>query len=219
MSSAPTFNLQASNIGMTDAEIQAGLEKKSGNFFDTPGPMDLTITAAEWHANKITGETACRGDSTWHNVKLTLQAADGREINHWIQVPTSKIEFGEKRTLFVYGKFQEFLISFGEAVTNAKLQGLLEKYFAKLDKLVGQKVSVTLGYEGPYVQKAPDSDEFVIMVKGQPLKDEGVEVRQPDRSTAIQYAKSQGLDPSFIRILKFMPKKVAKTLKAANQEW
>lgn len=220
MTATPTFSLNASNINFSsDEELQKELAKKPGNFFDTPGPQDLTIAAAELHANKATGDIFCKADPTWFNVKLTLKSADGKEINHWLQVPTTKIEFGEKGSLFMFNKLQEFLIGLGEIVTIAKIQGLLEKYFANLSKLVGQKVNVTLGYEGPYVTKAEGSDEYVVMVKGAPMKDDGVEVRLPDRSSAITYAKSQGIEPSFLRVLKFTPKKPVRAAKAANTEW
>jgi hypothetical protein len=220
MSATPVFNLNASNINYTnDEELQKELAKKPGNYFDTPGPADLVIAAAELHANRATGDVYCAKDPTWFNVKLTLKSADGKEINHWLQVPTTKLEFGEKGTLFVFNKLQEFLIGLGEVVTIAKIQGLLEKYFANPAKLVGQKVNVTLGYEGPYVTKAENSDEFVVMVKGHPMKDEGVEVRLPDRSSAVTYAKSQNIEPSFLRILKFTPKKPVRAAKAATTDW
>jgi hypothetical protein len=221
MTNAPVFNLKASNIDFdSDEALQAELDKVgNGKWFDAPGNYDLVISSAEFHKNKDTGDIFCKGDSTWFNVKLTLTAADERTIDHWIQVPTTSLKFGEKGTLAVFKKFQEFLIGIGEVVTIPKLQTLLEKYFADPKKLVGQKVNVDIGYEGPFVAKAADSDEYVVMVKGQPLKDEGVEVRMPDRGSAVQYAKSQGIEPSFIRILKFTAKKPAKALKAASADW
>lgn len=220
MNATPTFNLNASNINFTsDEELQKKLAEKTGNYFDTPGQVDLVISAAELHPNKTTKDVYCAKDPTWFNVKLTLKSSDGKEINHWLQVPTTKLEFGEKNTLFVFNKLQEFLIGLGEIVTIAKIQGLLEKYFVKLDKLVGQKVNVTLGYEGPYVTKADDSEEFVVMVKGHPMKDEGAEVRLPDRSSAVTYAKSQNIEPSFLRVLKFTAKKPVRAAKAATTDW
>lgn len=216
----PSFNLNASNINFdTDEALQAELAKKGGNYFDSPGNVDLVITAADVHANKESGEIFCKGDKTWFNVKLTLKSQDDKSIDHWIQVPTSSLEFGEKKTLAVFRKLQEFFIGLGEVVTIAKIQGLLEKYFSKMDKLVGQKVNVDLGYEGPFVTKAPDTEEYMVMVKGKAMKDEGVEVRLPDRSSAVQYAKSQGIEPSFIRILKFTAKKPVKASKAATTDW
>ena len=220
MSASPVFNLKASNINFdSDEALQAEIAKGGGKFFDSPCNVDLVIASAEFHKNKDTGDIYCKGDSTWFNVKITLKAADERSIDHWIQVPTSKLEFGEKKTLAVFRKFQEFLIGLGEVVTIAKLQVLLEKYFADPSKLVGQKVNCDLGYEGPFVAKAADSEEFVVIVKGQPMKDEGVEVRMPDRGSAVQYAKSQGIEPSFIRVLKFTAKKAAKKGKAESTDW
>lgn len=221
MVNVPQFNLNASNINFeTDEALQAELAKKGGNYFTEPCNVDLVIAAAALHANKDTGEIFCKGDKSWFNVKLTLKSADDKSIDHWVQVPTDKLEFGEKGTLAVFRKLQEFLIGLGEVVTIAKMQSILEKNFIDLDKLVGKKVNVDLGYEGPYVAKVPDTEEYAVYVKGHALKDDGVEVRLPDRSSAIQYAKSQGIDPGFIHILKFTAKKApAKPSKAASTDW
>lgn len=220
MANVPSFQLNASNIDFeSDEALQQELAKTGGKFFDTPGNVDLTISAAVHHANKETGEIFCAGDKTWFNVKLTLSSTDGKEVDHWLQVPTTSIKFGKKQTLALFRKLQEFFFAIGETVTIAKLNNLLQKYFADPSKLVGQKVNVDLGYEGPYVAKADNADEYLVMVKGQPLKDEGTEVRLPDRSSAIQYAKSQGIEPSFLRVVKFTARKTVKPLKAASADW
>jgi hypothetical protein len=222
MTDVPQFNLTASNIDFaTDEALQAELEKTGGQYFDAPGNYDLTISAAEFHKNKETGSIYCKGDATWFNVKITLASADGKAIDHWLQVPTTDIKFGEKKTLAVFRKFQQFLFGIGEAVTIEKLNALCQKYFANPAKLVGQKVNCDLGYEGPYVHKQAD-DVYVVMVKGKPMQEDGADVSLPDRSSAVQYAKSQGVEPSFIRVLKFTAKKAvakAKLKAASDTEW
>ena len=37
-----------------------------------------------------------------------LRGAGDKSINHWLQVPTTKIKFGPKDTLAVYKKLQQF---------------------------------------------------------------------------------------------------------------
>ena len=222
MTDVPQFNLNASNIDFaSDEALQEELAKTGGQFFDAPGNYDLVISAAEFHTGKGTGTIYCKGDKTWFNVKLTLKSSDDKEINHWLQVPTTSIKFGEKETLNPFRKFQQFLFGIGEAVTIEKLNALCQKYFANPAKLVGQKVNVDLGYEGPYVHKQAE-DTFVVMVKGKPLQEDGADVTLPDRASAVQYAKSQGIEPGFIRVLKFTPKKAAgkgKLKAASDTEW
>ena len=205
MSQVPVFNLTANNLGFSSEEdFQAEATKTGGKFFDVPGIKDLTITEAGFHLNRTTQSMYCKSDPTWFNVKLVLADDAGRCVNHWIQVPTTSMYFGEKKTPRVFGKFQEFLFGIGEAVTLNSVQKLLEKYFADPSKLVGQKVNVTLGYEGPFVDKRPLG--FVVVVKGEPLKEDGKDIYLPDNASAVQYAKSQGIDPSYLRVVKFNPR-------------
>lgn len=211
----PVFNLTASNIGYTDEELQKELSKTGGKYFDTPGTYDLTITAASFHENKDTKSIYCKGDSTWFNVKITFTAQDGKSIDHWLQVPTQTLTFGEKKILGLYRKFQAFLIGIGEVIHTAKLNAVLTKYFTDPSKLVGLKVNAELGYEGDHV--AQQGSDWVIMVKGKPVEEDGVVVASPDRSSAVQTAKSMGIEPGFMRILKFTPKKVSKL--AAASDW
>ena len=214
---APVFNLNASNVNFDDASLQAELDKKTSKYFDEPGNYDLVISAAEYHIGKDTGTSACKGDDTWHNVKITFSHVDGRSINHWLQIPTAKVTYGDKETLNPYRKFQQFLFGLGESVQIAQLQGLLTKYFADPNKLVGQKVNVDLGYEGPYVERNSEG-AFNIIVKGQALSEDGVAVALPDRASAVQYAKGQGIEPSFLRITKFTVRKPSAVKKVAS-DW
>ncbi len=215
----PVFNLTASNIGFdSDEDLQTELAKTGGKYFDAPGNVDLVISAAGFHPDKDTGDIYCKGDKTWINVKISLASSDGKSIDHWLQVPTSSLLFGEKATLTVFRKFQQFIFGIGESASINTLQKLLEKYFKDPGKLVGQKVNVDLGYERDYVASADDGT-FVIMVKGKPLQEDGADVKLPDRSSAVQHAKSMGIDPGFLRVLKFTPRKSIKVAKVAASDW
>ena len=203
---APVFNLTAGNIGFdNDEELQEALAKTGGKYFDAPGNFDLVIKEAAFHVGKESGSIYCKGDPTWVNVKLTLAGADERTIDHWLQVPTQSVYFGPKKTLALYRKFQQFVFSIGESASTGSLQKLAIKYFSDPSKLVGQKVNVDLGYEKDHV--APSGDGYVVVVKGKPMQEDGVDVRLPDRSSAIQHAKAMGIEPGFIRVLKFTARK------------
>ena len=221
MADAIKFSLNANNLGYaSDEELQAEVTKTGSKFFDDPGNFNLTIAAANYHPSKDTGSIYCKGDGTWANIKLSLKDDKERELNHWLQVPTQEIVFGPKKTLFVFKKFQEFLLGIGVQVSMTSLQGVMEKWFTDPAKLVGQELNADLGYEGDHVAKATDSDEYEIIVSGKPMAEDGKPVRLPDRSSAIQYSKSMGIDPGYIRVLKFTARKVLKTRSAAaSTEW
>lgn len=212
----PVFNLTASNIGFNDASLEAELNKSTGTFFDAPGNFDLVICGAEFHQNKDTGSIYCKGDESWVNVKVTLKSVDDRTIDHWLQVPTNSILYGEKKTLAVYRNFQQFVHGIGESSTIDGLQKLLQKYFANPAKLIGQKVNVDLGFKGPHVSQTDQG--FVVIAKNKPLQEDGVDVVLPDRGSAVQYAKAMNVEPGFIKVLKFTARKQSKVKVAAN-DW
>ncbi len=137
--------------------------------------------------------------------------ARSQQIQHWLQVPTTKIKFGAKDTLAVYKKLQQFFFAIGEEVSLNNLGTLCAKYFADPGAgLIGIKVNVDLGFEGPYVAKLTDSEDFVIYVGGKPVTEDGQPLRMPDRASAVQVAKGRGIEPSFVKIVKFTPKKGGK---------
>lgn len=211
----PVFDLSAANIGFEkDEDLQAELDKSRGKYFDAPGNIDLVVTSAAFHPNKVTGSIYCKGDESWVNVKVTFSGPDGRSIDHWLQVPTTSITFGPKKILGLFKKYQQFLFGIGETTTVATLSKVTNKYFQDPAKLVGQKVNVDLGYENDHV--APVGSGFGVIVKGKPLQEDGADVVLPDRSSAIQHAKAIGIEPGFLRVLKFTPKKSAKTTKASD---
>lgn len=211
------FNLGVGNLEFSsDEDLQKELAKSGGKYFDTPGNMDLKITAADFHKNKKTGEIWCEGDNTWFNVVITLKGSEDKEIQHWIQVPTTKLKYGKKDTLAVFKKLQEFLFGIGEEVTMASFGKLCEKYFSDPSKLIGTAVNVDLGYEGPYVERAPDSENFRVIVGGKPLMEDGTPIEMPDRASAVTFAKGRNITPSFIRVLKFTPSKKRKASKASD---
>ncbi len=218
VSAAPEFNLNADSLDYSDeAALEADLAKSGGKYFDEPGNVDLKIIAADFHKNKETGSIYCKGDDTWFNVKLTMQGAGDKEIDHWLQIPTSKIKFGTKGTLAVYKKLQQFFFGIGEEVTLNNLGKLVKKYFADPGAgLTGIAVNVDLGYEGPYVAKLPDSEDFAIYVKGTPLTEDGDIIRMPDRASAVQVAKGRNIQPSFVKVVKFIAKKGKATVTKIN---
>lgn len=211
---APKFNLKASNLGFkSDEDLQKELDKPTGKGFE-PGNYDLQIISADFHANKTTGSIYCEGDETWFNVLIVAQGADDRTTKYWVQVPTSRVHFGAKKTLFVYKKFVEFMASLGEAITLDSMGKIVPKYFSNpSETLVGLKFNADIGYDGPHVQKSDDGCR--IIRGGKAVEDENGPMVFPDFQSAKACAEGLNIKLSFPNIVKFTAKK--KAAKPAKQ--
>lgn len=202
---APKFNLSATNLDIKDdAELAAAIEKEGKRGFDV-GNYTVKTTNPRYHANKETGSIFCKGDATWFNVVVTLEQ-DGRSKDHYIQVPTSRIKYGDKKggTLFVFKKFVEFMSGIGETVSLNNLGKICEKYFSSEDalkKLADKELTVDFGYQGPHAAKVED-EQYVIMIKDKPLEEDGEALRFPDVASAKVFADAKGLKLSYPEIVK-----------------
>ena len=212
---APKFNLGLANLEFKD-EAEFEKAKEGGKGFQ-PGNYDLQIVAAEFHKNKTTGSIYCDKDPTWFNVKLKLAGAEERTCQYWVQVPTSKLKFGDKGTMFPAKKFTEFMAAIGLPVALADLGAVVPKWFSDPSKLVGRKCNVDIDYEGAHAKKV--GDEFVIVKgDGKSVEDEaGKAVSFPDFDSAKNYAEGLGLTLRYPSIVKFNPAPAAK--KADADKW
>jgi hypothetical protein len=224
---APKFNLKASNLGFASNEaLEAEMNKPQGKSFE-PGNYDLQIVSADFHANKTTGSIYCEGDETWFNVVVVAQGADERTTKYWIQVPTSRVHFGAKKTLFVYKKFVEFMAAIGESVTTDNLDKIVPKYFSDPgEALVGFKFNADIGYEGAHIQRSEDGCR-IITAAGKPLEEEdGTVIVAPDFGAAKQIlegvndsrSEKNKIKLSFANIVKFTPKQKASKAKAVKTD-
>ncbi len=205
MASIPKFNLNADSLDITsDADLASAIEKEGRKGFD-PGNVKLKIAKPRYHANKTTGEITCAKDPTWFNVAVSLQSADGRSKDYFVQVPTSKVKYGngEKSTLFVFKKFVEFMSGIGEAVSLNNLGKLCEKYFGSEDALKaleGKELDVDLGYDGPHAEKS--GDQYKIVLKTGDYQEDGETVLFPDFASAKVFANAKGIELSRVEVLK-----------------
>ena len=210
----PEFNLNADALDIKDdKELQAAIEKEGRRGFE-PGNYGLKVTRPRYHANKDTKLVTCAKDPTWFNVAITLESADGRAKDMFIQVPTSKVKYGPKGTLFVFKKFVETMAGFGEAVNLNNLGAIVKKYFSSEDalkKLEGKELTVDIGYEGPHAVK--EGENYKIALKSGDLTEDGAVVLLPDVASAKVYAASKGIELSFPEI-----QKIHSTVKAVKAE-
>lgn len=200
----PSFNLNADALDIkNDKELEEAIAKEGRRF--EPGNVTLKITKPRFHINKETQVATCAKDPTWFNVAVTLEAADGRTKDYFIQVPTSKVKYGEKGTLFVFKKFMEFMGGIGESVTMQNLGKLVPKYFASEEamakNLTGKTLNVDMGYDGPHAEKC-DDDTYKLVLKSGDYSEDGEVVKLPDIASMKVFAESKGVKLSFVEILK-----------------
>lgn len=213
---APQFNLSQGNLGFKDdAEFQKSME--GGKGFQ-PGNYDLKIVAAAFHKNKTTGSIYCAKDPTWFNVQVTFAGPDDRSCKYWVQVPTSSLKFGEKKTTFPAKKFTEFMAAIGLPCALADLGAVVPKWLTDPSKLIGKGCNVDVDYEGAHAKK--EGSEYVIVRgDGKVLEDESGKPAGPfpDFDAAKNYAEGQGIDLRYPEIVKFNPAPAAK--KADDDKW
>ena len=154
------FGFTSKGLQLTEADIAAEESKTFGSKFMEQGVHSVKIIEAGWHENKETKSTACRGDGTWHNLKVVYENAAGQIYNHYVQVPTSKLTYtiqgkkGPQESAFMFVKFKAFCAGIGEiASPDAKLlTALMKKFFADPKKLIDKTLEITLSYKGCYLQ-------------------------------------------------------------------
>lgn len=194
----PSFALNADALDIKDDKsLQEAIDKEQKRGLDA-GNYTTKVTNPRFHANKDTGLVTCKGDPTWFNVAVTLETADGRGKDYFVQVPTSKVKYGPKGTLFVFRKYVEFMAAIGENVNLSNLSKITQKYFASEDtlkRLAGKEIVVDIGYEGPHAEKVTkDGNEvfqIVLNKKGDLLQLDGEPVLLPDFASCKVYAESQ----------------------------
>jgi hypothetical protein len=214
------FQLKKANYEVkSQGELSSKLENQFSDF--APGSYETAITKAGWHLKDVNDPNSarCQGDNTWFNLKVELTAVDGRKLNTFIQVPTEKLTYGEKKTYAVFKKFSEFMAGVGFPVNLDNLDKVAPKVFADPEKsLKGKTVTVDLGFEGARVEKCDDGFK-IVQANGKDLLDESGELYVlPDRKSAVSTAESMKIRVGFIQVLKYHPGKPAKTQEPETQQ-
>lgn len=213
------------NVEQIEADIAA--EGKTSRFFD-PGKYTLKIIEVDYHINKTTNSIACPKDSTWFGVKVVVGAEDGRTKDIYLQIPTSSVYYNKensKAPLFVFKKLTEFMASIGVKLTTSNVTTVIKEFFdgdgqtlASPDKLLGQSVTLEIGYNKNSVQYT-ETGEYVVVIKRKPLLNEdGSEMTFPDKDAAKIAAAELGFSnlQEFPEILRYYEGSyVAKEVKKA----
>jgi hypothetical protein len=206
------FQLKKANYEVkSQDELTTKMESQFSDF--EPGSYEMAITKAGYHLKDPNDPNSarCQGDNTWFNLKVELTSTDGRKLNTFIQVPTEKLTYGEKKTYAVFKKFSEFMAGVGFPVNIDNLDKVAPKVFTDPDKsLKGKTVTVDLGFEGARIEKC-DEGFKIVQANGKDLLDESGELYiLPDRKSAVSTAESMKIRVGFIQVLKYHAGKASK---------
>lgn len=206
----PTFSF-GKEPELTQAEFDA---KAAPSTFISPGQYVMTVTSADYHEKD--GSINCSGDPTFISTKFTLATNDGRTKFLWLQVPTAKVLYGQKQTHFPFKNLCDFLAGIGITLDLANYKEVLPKLFINRDamlKLVGNTISVDVGYKGLHLKRVDDA--FII------VRRDGVtridDKSYPDGDAARAAAEAQGLRIGFPEFTKFHSKEA--TTEEKKEDW
>lgn len=193
------------HISGKEEEFQKELNKAGGNkFIKDPGEYILTV-------QDIENKGIAKSDANWLNLRFKLETANGESFNLFQLFPLKRVDnfkYGPKKTLFVYRGLMDFLRAFGVTLEFDTAMATIGGLLGNMEAFIGKKIRVEIGYTGPhtqYIGKDGDKNQYVIINKGERLKDEeGVEMIFPDWKAAENYAAGVSLKlQGFPEILKF----------------
>lgn len=222
----PNFDLSGGSV-MSDAEFDKELEKdsKRGSRFQA-GHYELEIKNAYFDG--------VANDPNWVKVKLEL-GDDDKSIKHTIMMPTTLNHMyqkpGGKPTLFVWSKmFSPLFQAIGEQPKPSTLAKIVSKYtknlkevdaevwedgsltekkVSQLAELVGKTVELELGYDGPYIKKKDETEQFAIYKNDRQMEIEGELLEGESFEDCIGLAVEHDLKIARLGVLKFYAKQMS----------
>ena len=220
----PKFELDSSTEFANEEEFQAELKKSTTtNSIFSPGIYDVKIVDAFY-------DKPCASDKTFQGYVINLAGAQGKKIGMYLNVPTTKWRFGKKESMFPTSKVTKFLHAIGipEESLQTKIDVMenIKNVFSSLEgleSLEGKELTVSIGYNRPYIQWVDKDDEgnnrYEICMKNAPsLRDsEGNVLFFNDRDAAINYAENEKIAiQKFPDVLETYP---LESTKSSNSEF
>lgn len=237
----PEFNLDTTTAAfLTDDEESKEIEK-GGKWFE-PGHYDLVISSARftkptadsnWYGFVVELTTGVEGDErsirSYHMIPLSQ--------NIMYQKP------GGKPTIFCWSKMtRPFLLGIGEDAKQSTIAKILSKYFAgdgctslikfetwddstggvveqegyQLNKLIGKRLEVDLGYEGAYIGRREEFDDYAIFKGNKVVSKEGKELIGDSFDECIILAEEFDINLTRLSVVKIYPKKIQSTSQLDN---
>lgn len=215
----PSFDPTDHIVG-TEAEFNKELNKGQNNFIKEPGEYVLSVADIE-----VRGVS--EKDENWFSTKFTLENAEGAKFNYFQLFPRKRVnnfKYGPKKTTFVYKGLMDFMRGFGINLEFETAMGTLAKVYEDITVLQDKKITVILGYTGPYVaykgKSIEGNNQYVIINKGTPVLDEeGSELIFPDWRAAENYAAGVSLKlQKFMEMVNIRPGKALKVEEVEEEE-
>ena len=172
----------------------------------SPGKYELILDSIE-----AKGEA--KKDPNWYGFSFKFVSSTGAKTNIYQMFPVRRVDnfrYGPKKTLMIYQKLLDFLHAFGIYPEFETAMHTIGSVMQNFESLLGQKITVEIGYTGSYTQyvgKDGEQSLYAIIKQGQELKDEeGKELRFPGWQAAENYAKGIKLQiQGFPEVLKYYP--------------
>ncbi len=212
MSNIPSFKTN-SKPQLSSQEFDA-TKKDGGKFISDPGTYSMTIKAFSF------GEVNPY-DSAWINATVTLEDAQGRDLRHFLDIPTecrNSYLFGDKKSTHNLENLQRFLRGLGIVFDYDNGMEQIGAIFGNPDQLIGKPLNVRLGYKGPHI-KYVSKDEFLVVEKDDVTPK--LEGSFPNKKAAEAAATEAGIkmnkNAGFINVLEiFSAKEAAIDLEAPS---
>jgi len=197
------------------AKIDSGSVKEDdkigggGKRFFSPGYYEDVNVTMEIRRDKDGNILKGANDNTFVSTKVTFEK-DGKEINEFILIPTTTVEYGINKVAMPFLKFRQLLECthcFNVTIANAKLLGVI---LIQSDGtyMSGKKCHIHVGFGDKNHLECVEKGVWklnIFDVKAKKM--ETLEPDFPDKDAALAYAKDNGivdveLFPKVLRIEK-----------------
>lgn len=156
----------ASTPTLTPDEFKTKQASSGGKYITSPGVYSVTITGVE-----VRGPATFKGaDPTWINVLFKFEDSEGKQGNHFVEVPTTAANnymYGSRKSLANYNNLEKFLKGFGVSLEFTEAITQLETLFSDAEKtFIGKTLSLRIGYTNnytKYVGKNGEVSEYQIV--------------------------------------------------------
>lgn len=196
------------NVGskptMTEAEVNAS-KTDGSKFLNDPGTFEMVIKAVEY-------KNASEKDTAWLGVNLTLEV-NGKSLKYYLMIPTecrNSFLFGVDKQTFAIDKLRNFFRGLGLVFDFENGMEQVASLFGDVNRLVGKKLNVRLGYEGPHARYNGKDDYSFVEKDHVTNKLPGsfankLAIEAAARDAGIKYNTNN----DFIKVLEIFPSKEA----------
>lgn len=147
---------------MTAEEFEIKRQQTGGKWIKEPGTYTTVIKS-------VTVKDSNKFDSQWVDVVVSLENSAGEGFNAFITIPTTAEKsflFGSKKSLREFNDLAKFFLGLGITLDYTTAIFQLSDIFSDTERLIGQTITVRLGYYGNYVKyvgKDGDTSQYTIV--------------------------------------------------------